>query len=128
MKVTHFEVIIYLLMWDLYHMTNIMPNSLYITFNTTMISITRYQDTLLISTNNECQNQQINVFILEYMTCFFYDIITLDCSFFLCIFTYLSPKKKKKKKSAFPKDSWQDYSNLFTSSLILTSPSLYLSL
>ena len=79
-------------------MTNIMPNSLYITFNTTMISITRYQDTLLISTNNECQNQQINVFILEYMTCFFYDIITLDCSFFSCIFTYLSQKKKKRKK------------------------------
>ena len=84
-------------------MTNIMPNSLYITFNTTMISITRYQDTLLISTNNECQNQQINVFILEYMTCFFYDIITLDCSFFSCIFTYLSQKKKRKKKVLFQK-------------------------
>ena len=69
------------------HMTNIMPNSLYVTFNTTIISITRYQETLLISTNNGCQNQYNNCMP------FVYDIIILNCSFSLCILTYLYPKK-----------------------------------
>ena len=72
-------VYIYLLMWDLYYMTNIMPNSsyikmpnsLYITVNSTIISITRYPDTSLVSTNNGCQNQQINVIRMElYAFCF----------------------------------------------------------
>ena len=62
---------IYLLMWDLYYMTNIMPNSLYIIVNSTIISITRYPDTSLVSTNNGCQNQQINVIRMElYAFCF----------------------------------------------------------
>ena len=62
---------IYLLMWDLYYMTNIMPNRLYIIVNSTIISIIRYPDTSLVSTNNGCQNQQINVIRMElYAFCF----------------------------------------------------------